>query len=241
MNGERLKQRIMVAVNIEIQGISLFECKGNSSALAPCWKKWLQSFQYFLIAKGVVNDAQKKALLLHTAGKEVQELYKMLTDPGTDTFEENTATEYEKTVRTLNVYFVTKLNEPDERHVFRSMTQQDGEIVDQFFARLRKQAQNCNFNDPDVDIRDQVIDKCRSLVLRRKLLEKENLTLTKVQDVARAMEAVDLRAKQMGVQREEPLSVHKVVQKSPSKSSKQPNKKSGKGWCCRCGQQRHYS
>ena len=98
-----------------------------------------------------------------------------------------------------------------------------------------------NFNNLDVDIRDQVINKCRSLVLRRKLLGKENVTLTNVQEVARAMEAVDLQAKQMGEQREEALSVHKVVQKSPSKSSKQPNKKSGKGWCCRCGQQRHYS
>ena len=69
----------MAAVNIEIQGMSPFECKGNSSALAPRWKKWLQSFQYFLATKGVVNDAQKKALLLHTAGIEVQELYEMLT------------------------------------------------------------------------------------------------------------------------------------------------------------------
>ena len=31
---------------------------------------------------------KKKALLLHTAGIEVQELYEMLMDPGTDTFEE---------------------------------------------------------------------------------------------------------------------------------------------------------
>ena len=186
-----------------------------------------------------MNEAKKKAFLLHTAGIEVQELYETLMDPGTDTLKEDTATEYEKTVHTLNVYFVTKLNEPYERHVFRSMTQQDGETVDQFIARLRKQAQNFNFNDPDVDIRDQVIDKCRSSVLRRKLLGKENLTLTKVQEVARVMEAVDLQAKQMGEQREEPLSVHKVVQKSPSKSSKQPNKKSGKGRCYRCGQEGH--
>ena len=231
----------MVAVNIEIQGISPFECKGNSSALAPRWKKWLQSFQYFLVAKGVVNDAQKKALLLHTAGIQVQELYETLTDPGTDTFEEDTATEYEKTIRTLNAYFVTKLNEPFERHVFRTMTQQDGETVDQFIARLRKQAQNCNFNDPDVDIRDQVIDKCRSSVLRRKLLGKENLTLTKVHEVARAMEAVDLQAKQMGEQREEPLGVHKVVQKSSLKTPKQPDKKPNKGRCYRCGQEGHYA
>ena len=75
----------MAAVNIEIQGV------------AP-----LQSFQYFLVAKGVVNDAQKKALLLHTAGIEVQELYETLTDPGpTEEFEEDTATDFEKTVRTL--------------------------------------------------------------------------------------------------------------------------------------------
>ena len=121
------------------------------------------------------------------------------------------------------------------------MTQQDGETIDQFIARLRKQAQNINFNDPDVDIRDQVIYKCRSSVLRRKLLGKENLTLTKVHEVARVMEAVDLQAKQMGEQREEPLSVHKVVQKSSSKTSKQPNKKSGKGRCYRCGQEGHYA
>lgn len=69
---------------------------------------------------------------------------------------------------------------------------------------------------------------------------KTKITLTKVQEVARAMEAVDLQAKQMGEQREEPLSVHKVVQKSSSKSSKQPNKRSGKGRCYRCGQEGHY-
>ena len=64
----------MAAVNFENQGVAPFDCKGNSSALEPRWKKWHQSFQYFLVAKGVVNDAQKKALLLHIAGIEVREL-----------------------------------------------------------------------------------------------------------------------------------------------------------------------
>ena len=217
----------MAAVNIEIQGVAPVDCKGNSSALGPRWKKWLQSFQYFLVAKGVVNDAQKKALLFHTAGTEVQELYETLTDPGpTEEFEENTATDFEKTVLTLNAYFVTKLNEPYERHVFRSMAQQYRETVSQFIARLRKQAQNCNFVNPDVDIRDQVIDKCRSSELRKKLMAKEHLTLQKVQEVARSMEAVDLQAKKMGAQdsvssTEETLGVNKVVTTSDSKPPKQ--------------------
>ena len=58
------------------------------------WKKWLQSFQYYISAKRVVNDAQKKVLLLHTVGIEFQELYETKTDPGRDMFGEDTATEY---------------------------------------------------------------------------------------------------------------------------------------------------
>ena len=134
------------------------------------------------MAKGVVNDAQKNSLLLHTAGIEIQELYETLSYPGSrEEFEEDTATDFEKTVRTftLNAYFVTKLNEPYERHVFRSMAQQERETVSQFIARHRKQAQNCNFVNPDVDIRDQVIDKCRSSELRKKLLQRSIILFRK--------------------------------------------------------------
>ena len=81
-----------------------------------------------------MNDAQKKALLLHTAGVDVQELHEALTDLGHD----------------------PAGNEPYERHVFRSMTQQEGETVDQFVAKLRKQVPNCNFTRSNTDIRDQV-------------------------------------------------------------------------------------
>lgn len=67
--------------------------------------------------------------------------------------------------------------------------------------------------------------------------------MTKGQELARAVEVVDLQAKQMGKQSYElktevPLSVHEVVQRS-SKSSKQANKKSGKGHCFQCGHEGH--
>lgn len=232
----------MAAVNIEIQGVVSFDCIGNSSALAPRWKKWLKSFQYFLVAKGVVNDAQKKALLLHSTGIEVQKPYKPLADPGPgEEVEEDMATEFEKTARTLNAYFVTKLNEPYKQHVFRNLAQQDGETVEQFIAKLRTQAQNCNFANPDVDIRDQVIDQCRSTALRRKLLGKEGLTLSKLQEVARSMEAVNLQAMKMGaqvleLQTEESLDVNKITPKTPPKTPKL-----NKAKCYRCGHEGHFA
>lgn len=68
--------------------------------------------------------------------------------------------------------------------MFRKMAQQESKTVDQFIAKLRKQAHNCYFTDADVDIRDQVIDKCHSSALKTKLLGKEDLALKKVQEVA---------------------------------------------------------
>ena len=84
----------------------------------------------------------------------------MLNDPGLmKEFKEGTATNFEKVVHTLNAYFVTKLSEPYERHVFRSMAQQERDSQPSI-ARLRKQAQKCNYVNSDFDIMDQVIDKC---------------------------------------------------------------------------------
>ena len=67
------------------------------------------------------------------------------------------------------------------------------ESVDQFVKRLREKADCCEFGETaGENIRDQVIEKCLSNRLRRKLLERgRNLTLNDLQTIARAMEASD--------------------------------------------------
>ena len=65
-------------------------------------------------------------------------------------------------------------------------------------SRLRQKAISCGFGNVDEAIRDQVIEKCRSVHLWRKFLEKSgNILLKDLQDVARAFEAVDLQMKAM--------------------------------------------
>ena len=59
------------------------------------------------------------------------------------------------------------------------MEQQDGETVAQFFTRLRQVVKDCDYGDQaENQIRDQVVQRCKSHELRKKLLEKgEKLTL----------------------------------------------------------------
>ena len=51
--------------------------------------------------------------------------------------------------KTLDDYFVPKVNLPFERHQFRQMSQASSEKVDQFVAHLRHKAVTCEFSDVD--------------------------------------------------------------------------------------------
>lgn len=96
---------------------------------------------------------------------DVQDIFFTLEEEGGDN-------SYVKAVTTLNKYFITKVNTPYERYQFRSTKQEHSETVEQYVARLRQKAVHCEFENTDEQIRDQVIENCRSSKLRTKLLEK---------------------------------------------------------------------
>ena len=52
-------------------------------SLGPSWEKWLNLFENFLIALNL-NDARKKALLLHYAGEAVYDIYDTLQSDDDD-------------------------------------------------------------------------------------------------------------------------------------------------------------
>ena len=72
------------------------------------------------------------------------------------------------------------------------MEQQDGETVAQFVTRLKQVVKDFDYGDQsDNQIRDQVVQRCKSHALRRKLLEKgENLTLALILTTAATYEVV---------------------------------------------------
>ena len=161
----------------------------------------VRSFQLYVDGKGLIivpdkddNKVQRQALLLHCAGLDVQDIFYVLADTGS-------AKDYHKAKDALTRHFVTQINIPYERHLFREMVHGKDETIDQFAVRLRCKAQQCDYGDQmEAHIRDQIISKCCSNELRRKLLEKgQTLTLQTLQEIARNYEAVKRQTQRMSL------------------------------------------
>ena len=110
-----------------------FDCSETAAAIFARWERWLPASELFATGKGVKNTGQKKALLLHTAGLDVQDIYFMLE-------EEGGSDNYRKTTATLKKYFKPQANFPYERLCFRETSQLANETVGQFVTRLRQKA-----------------------------------------------------------------------------------------------------
>ena len=138
------------------------------------------------------NDKQRRrALLLHLAGPDGQDIFLTLSDTGA-------AWDYNKAVKALNDHFVPQVN---ISAAFRQMSQNEGETMLQFVTRLRIAARDCKYGDDDAvdaQIRDEVIYKCRSDTIRRKLLDEGgDLRLKCVLEVGAHEEEIEVQMSRM--------------------------------------------
>ncbi|XP_033641983.1 uncharacterized protein K02A2.6-like [Asterias rubens] len=243
-----------MAQNIKLNGVEKFDPHGDPAQLRQMWRRWLRGFEYFAVGKGVTNQGQKKALLLHCTGPDVQDIFFSLTEEeGTD--------EYDKAVKTLNKHFEVKINVPYERYGFRNMEQAAGETVDQYIVRLRQKALLCEFDKSDEEIRDQVIAQCKSHKIRTKLLEKgQSLTLDRLRMIATNVELTEKQSKDMEAKKPD-YGPHVNAVRRHKASDYEQRRKNGehgdasKGYrggagtrqhangdqCFRCGHRGHYA
>lgn len=176
---------------IHFGGIRPFACNELGNAVSSGWESWLRSFNLYLDLKRLSDAKLKKSCLLHSAGPQVQEVFYNLPDEEEDDSDKS-KDEFEKAVKKLDAYFMKQKNYTYERHVFRNVCQKPNEPFDQFIIRLRKQASRCNFKTlADDQIKDQIIEKCRSSKLKEKVLEAgDKLTLTETIEMGLALETV---------------------------------------------------
>ena len=122
---------------------------GNARSIYTCWKKGLKRIVRRLLSCCTPQDKKFKICIARLP-----------------VLKKNKA-DCKDFVRSLDSYFIPKVNVPFERCVFRQMKQQSHEKVYQFVCRPRQRAITCEVLNVDETIRDQRIVKCRDGRLRR--------------------------------------------------------------------------
>lgn len=157
------------------------------------WLKWKRALDLFLKANNVEDDEQKCNLLLVLGGMDLQSYYykveKWEVHKDRSEGEEDVVLKYESVILSLDQHFAPILKKRFERHLLRSMRQNDQEPFEDYVFRLREQANRCSFIDTDDMIVDQIIEGCRSTDLRKKLLTDDS-TLIEVINLGKTIEEV---------------------------------------------------
>ena len=167
------------------------DLSGPAHVVAERWRRWKRSFDLYIAGQDIDDATRKHSLLLHYAGMNVQDLFETLTEPA------QPEDRYAKTIAMLDGQFKVAKNTPFERHVFRQMCPEANEPIDKFVARLRQQARLCEYSDLDDQLRDQLLDKIAQPGLRRKLLEKEDMTPDDALKICRSWESTAHQTAQM--------------------------------------------
>lgn len=185
-----------------------FEFKLDDGNCAADWHNWIRSFELFLRANEIKKTSLKRDWLLHYAGPKLQNVYFNLSNednkyvrrgPLAERYVPFKKDSYLEVINKLEKFFAPKKNQGYERHIFRKMNQNINERFDTFVMRLRIQANRCEFgNKIDENIRDQITSGCNSSLLRRKILEKDNILLDEIVKMAQIIEAVAEQQKVFG-------------------------------------------
>lgn len=212
-----------------------------SSEVRNAWIAWLRWFENIMIASSIVEGRSRKAQLLAMGGIELQGVFYGI--PGAD--DDDGSDPYEKAKRKLNDHFSPKQHDSFERFQFWSMSLGKDEPIEKFLLRVQQKAEKCAFGTNEHECRQNaIIDKVIQNApedLRRKLLEKQQLTLDDVTKIVNAYQSIRLQASQMTNSRSNSqVDVNRmIVKKQGFPFYKDTGIPAYRARCSRCGWSRH--
>lgn len=215
----------------------------QDGAIASRWIRWKRNLELYFATNNITEDSQMRNSLLYLGGDDIQDTYDSL--PGATC--NNIGLKYVTAIKKLDEYFMPKQTMVYERHLFREMVLKPGERIEAFILRLRDQSTRCD-NQKDQMIIDQVVEKCDSSELRKKLLEKDH-SLSKVIEISKSLESIkrQIQAFNQPKRSENSEEIHHSVnkvdenRKHPRTENNFDNYKANMtGKCFRCGKAGHY-
>lgn len=167
---------------MDYPGFQPFDIKDDKGSLAFRWNNWTHELEKHFKKLKIKDKKRKRALMLFYAGPEIHAIYRSL--PRTDVNED-----YDDAKNRLDTHFRSQINETKKVYEFRCLKQEDNESINGFARRLWKASKECNFHDPHREVKDQIVLKCLSDVLRSAALVKD-FQLNDLLKFARTLEKV---------------------------------------------------
>lgn len=222
-----------------------------SGNVANNWKKWYQSFTIYLQATGLcqASDERKIALLLHSMGPNILEIY--------NTFNPKEVGTYTYLIKQFDDYFLPRTNITYENYRFFTRYQKIDESLEDFMTDLINKSRSCEFGKLTNRITKDIFicnmhEKYK--FIKEKLLQENDLTLEKAFHISKTMLQSQEQAYILSNNKNEYINYNKM-RKYPVKSasvnhkpttSSSSNKavssfnktvsKSNNKMCGRCGQ-----
>jgi hypothetical protein len=196
-----------------------FKVEPRQTAAAR-WAKYIDRFDVYLMAENITADERKEAKLLYIAGDDIYDIYYNKFRNA------NTAagTKYDTLKTNITNYFQPRRNLESEIYTFRQASQNKGENIEQFYARLQELSRYCEFHSVDREIKSQIIQKCANPKVRLHALQHPDESLDEVLTYARVQEDIALQAAQMcastGENNAKTDSVNRVAQAQKPRQGK---------------------
>ena len=150
------------------------------------WARWQKQFVTYFTAAELSEKSKivQVARLLNAAGPEAQEIHELFTFADNEDRED-----YTVVLRKFEEYCRPRKNVIYERFRFWSRWQKEGEPFDHWVKELRLMAKDCEFQEEENMIRDQIVYHVFDKTVQGRMLRNTELKLKDACDICRAAES----------------------------------------------------
>lgn len=171
-----------------VKRVKVLETQGN---LCENWRKFIQAYEIFETAAEIAQKPEnvKIATFLNAIGDDGLEIYNIL--PNKDKI---------NTIKLLKEAFVRycepKKNVIYERFQFYNRNQKENEPFENYMLSIKKLVKSCEFGVQEADmVRDRIVIGINDSKLQEKLLQTDDLDLTKAIEICKTFKMVKEQTK----------------------------------------------
>ncbi|KAK9737744.1 hypothetical protein QE152_g10398 [Popillia japonica] len=171
--------------------------KGN---IGENYEHFVKSFQDYLIATGIDKWPSSEE------EKKIRILFTLIGDKAMFKYDRFKLSDDEKTtvnnvISAIRSRLISKRNVIYERAMFNSCNQETDEKFDDYYRKLEKLIENCEFKDFKSDLlRDRIVLGIKNKELRKRLMIKADLTLRETLDLCRIDELTNQQMQELSTE-----------------------------------------